>query len=173
MQVHDPCQVYRRMDVTDTRRDTIPEHDFASHEHVEMRRGIERIVEVARRHVSNDELSSGVLEVLHWVDHVLEPHAQWEDRWLYPEIDERAGTPWATKLMSYEHQQIREAAHAVAAARLILHEQGSTAAVIEVRGRLFALDEILRAHMAREERFLLPLLESAPAEPFESGAVGG
>ena len=158
--------------MTETRRDTIPEHDFASHEHAEMRRGIERIVDVARAHVPNDELAAGVLEVLHWVDHVLEPHAQWEDRWLYPEIDERAGTHWATKLMSYEHLQIREAAHAVAAARLALREHGSTAAVIEVRGRLFALDEILRAHMAREERFLIPLLEVGAAAPFESGAVG-
>jgi iron-sulfur cluster repair protein YtfE (RIC family) len=149
--------------VTDTRRDTIPEHDFASHEHVEMRRGIDRIVEVARRHVSNEELSAGVLEVLHWVDHVLEPHAQWEDRWLYPEIDERAGTPWATKLMSFEHKQIRDAAEALAGARFALREHGSTDAAIDVRGRLFALDALLRAHMAREERFLIPLLDEGPA----------
>lgn len=148
----------------DTRTNTIPEHDFASHEHAEMRRGIERIVEVARLHVSNDELSTAVLEVQHWVEHVLEPHAHWEDRWLYPEIDEWAGTHWATKLMSYEHKQIREAADAVAAARLAMRAHGSTDSVIEVRGRLFALDAIVRAHMAREERFLLPLLEREPEE---------
>jgi iron-sulfur cluster repair protein YtfE (RIC family) len=157
--------------VMETRKDTIPEHDFVAHEHAEMRRGIERILEIARLHVSNDELSSTVLEVLHWVDHVLEPHAQWEDRWLYPEIDERAGTPWATKLMSYEHQQIREAAHAVATARLSLREHGSAASVIELRGRLFAFDELLRAHMAREERFLIPLLDSASPEPLGGGAI--
>ena len=149
--------------MTETRTNTIPEHDFASHEHVEMRRGIERIVEVARLHLSNEELSAGVLEVLYWVNHVLEPHAQWEDRWLYPEIDERAGTPWATKLMSFEHKQIRDAAAALAAARLALRERGTTDAAVEVRGRLFALDAILRAHMAREERFLLPLLDIDPA----------
>ncbi|HET8785219.1 MAG TPA: hemerythrin domain-containing protein [Candidatus Limnocylindrales bacterium] len=149
--------------MTETRTNTIPEHDFASHEHVEMRRGIERIVEVARLHLSNEELSAGVLEVLHWVSHVLEPHAQWEDRWLYPEIDERAGTAWATKLMSFEHKQIRDAAEALGAARLALRERGTTDAASEVRGRLFALDAILRAHMAREERFLLPLLDIDPA----------
>ena len=145
--------------MTDTRMGTIPEHDFASHEHAEMRRGIESILEAARLHVSNDELSTAALGVMHWVDHVLEPHAQWEDRWLYPEIDERAGTPWATKLMTFEHQQIRDAAQAVATARLALREHGSTAAVIELRGRLFALDAVLRAHMAREERFLIPLFD--------------
>ena len=147
--------------MTDTRRDTFPEHDFAVHEHAEMRRGIEGILEAASLHVSNDELSTAALEILHWVDHVLEPHAQWEDRWLYPEIDERAGSPWATRLMTYEHQQIRDAAHAVAAARLALREHGSTATVIELRGRLFALDAIVRAHMAREERFLIPLLDTS------------
>lgn len=147
--------------MTDTRRDTFPEHDFAAHEHAEMRRGIEGILEAASLHVSNDELSTAALEILHWVDHVLEPHAQWEDRWLYPEIDERAGSPWATRLMTYEHQQIRDAAHAVAAARLALREHGSTATVIELRGRLFALDAIVRAHMAREERFLIPLLDTS------------
>ncbi|HET9085373.1 MAG TPA: hemerythrin domain-containing protein [Candidatus Limnocylindrales bacterium] len=156
--------------MTETRRDTIPEHDFASHEHVEMRRGVERILEVARLHVSNDELSAAVIEVLHWVDHVLEPHAQWEDRWLYPEIDERLGTPWATKLMTFEHQQIREAAHDVVAARLALREHGSTAAVVELRGRLFALDAVLRAHMTREERFLIPLLDEPPAAA-EGGSI--
>ena len=148
--------------MTETRRNTIPEHDFASHEHVEMRRGIDRIIEVARLRGSNEELSARVLEVLHWVDRVLEPHAQWEDRWLYPEIDERAGTPWATKLMTFEHKQIRDAVGAVAAARVELHDRGSTPAMIEVRGRLFALDAILRAHMAREERFLIPLLDIEP-----------
>jgi iron-sulfur cluster repair protein YtfE (RIC family) len=157
--------------VTETRSNTIPEHDFASHEHVEMRRGIDRIVEVARLHVPNEELSAGALEVLHWVDRVLEPHAQWEDRWLYPEIDERAGTPWATKLMSFEHKQIRDAAEGIVAARLALRERGSTDAAIELRGRLFALDAILRAHMAREERFLIPLLDMEPAAMDESSSV--
>jgi hemerythrin-like domain-containing protein len=79
---------------------------------------------------------------------------------LYPEVDRRAGTPWATKLMSFEHRQIRDATHELAAARTALRESGSSAAVIEVRGRLFALEAILRAHLAREERFLLPLLEA-------------
>jgi iron-sulfur cluster repair protein YtfE (RIC family) len=171
VRVHDTCDAQPEDGtVTETRRETIPEHDFASREHAEMRRGIDRILEVARLHVPNDELSAAVIEVLHWVDRVLEPHAQWEDRWLYPEIDERVGTPWATKLMTYEHQQIRDAGHAVAAARLALREHGSTAAVVELRGRLFALDAVLRTHMTREERFLIPLLDESPATA-ESGSI--
>lgn len=143
----------------ETRRDTIPERDFASNEHLEMRRGLDRIHEVAVLRGTTDELSFAALEVLQWVESVLEPHAKWEDRWLYPEIDERVGTHWATKLMSFEHQQIRAATRALAEARTRLRESGSAPNLLEVRGRLFALEAILRAHMAREERFLIPVLD--------------
>lgn len=150
--------------MTETRRDTLPEHDYASHEHHELRRGLDRIHDVGALLGNDAELSLGTLEVLHWVDSILGPHALWEDRWLYPEIDQRAGTPWATKLMSFEHQQIREAAASVATARTIVREARTPAAVVELRARLFALEAIIRAHMAREERFLLPLLEAGSAE---------
>lgn len=65
--------------------------------------------------------------------------------------------------MSFEHQQIRDAARALASARAQLHDAPSNAGVIDVRGRLFALEAIVRAHMAREERFLIPLLEAGRA----------
>jgi iron-sulfur cluster repair protein YtfE (RIC family) len=155
--------------VTESRRDTLPEHDFVSHEHRELGRGIDRIHEVGALRGTNEELSVAALAVLHWTDTVLEPHARWEDRWLYPEIARRAGTPWATKLMSFEHQQIREAARLLARARAQLHDAPTDALVIEVRARLFAFEAILRAHMAREERFLIPLLEAGM--PNDAGAA--
>jgi iron-sulfur cluster repair protein YtfE (RIC family) len=158
--------------VTETRRDTIPERDFASHEHLEMRRGLDQIHEVATLRGTNDEMSFAALEVMHWVDTVLEPHAQWEDRWLYPEIDDRAGTHWATKLMSFEHQQIRDASQALAEARTRLREHGSMQAVLELRGRLFALEAILRAHMGREERFLIPMLDAEASIELQPGRIG-
>jgi iron-sulfur cluster repair protein YtfE (RIC family) len=71
--------------------------------------------------------------------------------------------------MSFEHQQIRDAAHALASARTQLHDAPTNAPVIEVRARLFALEAILRAHMAREERFLIPLLEAGM--PSDAGAA--
>jgi hemerythrin-like domain-containing protein len=145
--------------VIETRRDTKPEHGFASHEHRELAHGVDRMHEVGVLLGTTDDLAAAALEIIHWVDAVLEPHARWEDRWLYPEIDRRAGTPWATKLMSFEHQQIRDAAHDLGRARTALRETHGPAAVIEVRARLFALEAIVRAHMAREERFLLPLLD--------------
>jgi iron-sulfur cluster repair protein YtfE (RIC family) len=146
--------------VSEWRRDTIPEHDFATHEHRELMRGIDRIHEAGMSIGTNDELSIAALEVLHWIDAVLDPHAEWEDRWLYPQIDRRAGTPWATRLMSFEHQQIRDAAHRLATARARFHGAPSNAGALEVRAGLFALEAMLRAHMAREERFLIPLLDA-------------
>lgn len=150
--------------MSEPRRDTLPEHDFVEHEHRELARGIDRIHEVGMLIGTNEDLSIAALEVLHWVEAVLEPHAAWEDRWLYPEIDQRAGTPWATKLMSFEHVQIRDAVHALATARARFHDAPTKVGVIDVRARLFALEAILRAHMAREERFLIPLLD-AEAKP--------
>ena len=158
--------------MTETRRETIPERDFVSNEHLEMRRGLDRIHEVAVLRGTNDELSLAALEVLHWVDTVLEPHAHWEDRWLYPEIDDRAGTHWATKLMSFEHRQIRDATTALSEARMRLREHGSVPAALEVRGRLFALEAILRVHMAREERFLIPMLDAEASIEHNAGRIG-
>ena len=146
--------------MTDGRRVSIPELDFAAHEHRELRPGIERIHEAGSLGDTNEDLSVAVLGVLHWVDTVLEPHVQWEDRWLYPEIDRCAGTHWATRLMIFEHEQIREAARALASARTQFHQAPSTAGIIELRLRLAALEALLRAHLTREERFLIPLLES-------------
>jgi hypothetical protein len=65
--------------------------------------------------------------------------------------------------MSFEHTQIRDVVRALATARTALHEDPSTQRVMAVRGGLFALDAMLRAHMAREERFLIPLLDAEPA----------
>lgn len=146
--------------MTEPRRDTLPEHDFVAHEHTEMRRGLDRLHDVGSLIGTTDEIAVAVLEVLHWIDAVLDPHARWEDAWLYPEIDERAGTAWATKLMSYEHRQIRDAVSALATARTTLRQARTPAALIELRARVFALEAIIRAHIVREERFLIPLLES-------------
>ncbi len=146
--------------MTESRPDTIPERAFAISEHRELGRGVDRIHEVGVLRGTHQELSVAALEVLHWIDKVLAPHAEWEDRWLYPEVDRRAGTPWATRLMSFEHQQIRDAATALASARAQLHDAPSNARDMDVRAGLLALEAIVRAHMVREERFLIPLLEA-------------
>ena len=133
---------------------------FAEHEHRDLERGINRIhdvaCEVGRR--PTPELSVDVITVLSWIHDKLEPHIAWEDAWLYPEIEARLGTPWATRAARFDHQQIREMAEHLGRdqAHLATHVPGDQQA--ETRCHLFSLEALLRAHLEREERFLIPML---------------
>ena len=122
--------------------------------------------------LTSPDLVIAVLEIVDWCETVLEPHATWEDRWLYPRVDDLAGTPWATKLMRFEHTQIRELVRRVADDRDLL-ARGTQDGTMTLRGHLFALEELLRAHMEREERFLIPLLVSEAPVALATAAPGG
>jgi len=138
----------------------IAEHAFEEREHRELVPGINRIhdVAVAVDTIAAPDLSLALLDIVDWIDEVLVPHVAWEDAWLYPQFDQRAGTPWATRTMSYEHHQVRDVARKIVAEREQLRTDPSRAEVISLRGDLFALEAILRSHIEREERFLIPLL---------------
>ena len=134
---------------------------FEEHEHQEMEAGIGRIhelrVELATMPV--DQRAAGIRKVLHWVDAELKPHMAWEESWLFPLIDARAGTPWATRYVRFDHQQISAQAE-----RLQTHADcGShfpSRDAVTLIADLSGLEALLRATLEREERFLLPLLES-------------
>jgi hypothetical protein len=147
-------------------RGTSPTWAFAEHEHRELVRGINRIHDVACEigHRPTPELSVHVLGVLGWLDHVLEPHIAWEESWLYPEIDARTGTSWATRAVRFDHHQIRNAALRLRAAQDGLSHRDNSADT-DTRCLLFGLEALLRAHIEREERFLIPILASEPAGP--------
>jgi len=150
------------------RADLEPVRRFADHEHRELARGLEQIHDVACAIAGSAtiDLSAHLLQLLAWVDGALEPHLQWEDTWLDPEIDARLGTPWATRAARFDHQQIRAMIARVRADRTTLHDAGG-AGHDELRCHLFGLEALLRAHIEREERFLLPLLD----EPAQRGPV--
>jgi hemerythrin-like domain-containing protein len=134
---------------------------FTEHEHRDLVRGIDRIhdiaCEVGRRPTL--ELSIHVLDVLRWLDGTLEPHIAWEEAWLYPEIDTRVGTPWATRSARFDHQQLREMANRLRVDQRALSSREAGDQQVEIRCHLFGLEALLRAHIEREERFLIPLLE--------------
>ena len=138
----------------------IPEYAFTEHEHREFVPALNRIHDVASADgsLTSPDLMIALLEIVDWCQTVLEPHAKWEDRWLYSEFDRVAGTPWATKLMRHEHVQIREQIRRVAYDHEMLVRGSHTDRDLTLRGHLFALEALLRAHMEREERFLIPLL---------------
>ena len=79
---------------------------------------------------------------------------------MYPEIDARTGTPWATRAARFDHQQVR------AMSAMLRDDRQSLTRIddaFEQHGRLryhlFGLEALLRAHIEREERFLIPLLD--------------
>lgn len=150
--------------MADTGHREIPEREFVEHEHQELAPGIDRLHAIGRMvgTVTIDDLSDAMADVLGWITKVLEPHAAWEDAWLYPEIAVRAGTPWATWLMTFEHLQIRELYRKLANDREGLGQEPAGDRLAEMRAHLFALEAVLRAHVEREERFLIPLLDDDP-----------
>jgi hemerythrin-like domain-containing protein len=137
------------------------ERGFAEHEHRELLPGIDRIHDIACAAGSTPvpELSLAILDVLRWVEGVLQPHAAWEEAMLYPELDRLAGTPWATRLMRFEHQQVREMADRLRTDHRRLNRDHGPEVIQGVGCHLFGLEALLRAHVEREERFLLPFLD--------------
>jgi iron-sulfur cluster repair protein YtfE (RIC family) len=134
---------------------------FAEHEHRDLTRGIDRVhdlaCEIGGR--SLPELSLEVREVLGWLDRALEPHIAWEEGWLYPEIDARLGTMWATRAARFDHQQVRGMAARLRKDESTMHSGLSGDLQADTRCHLFSLEALLRAHIEREERFLMPLLD--------------
>jgi hemerythrin-like domain-containing protein len=139
---------------------------FEEHEHRDLVRGLNHIHEVACEIGSRTttELSVQVLEVLDWLDRVLEPHIAWEEGWLYPEIDARIGTPWATRAARFDHRQLREATARLRGDQALLRNRVAGDQQAETRCHLFGLEALLRAHIEREERFLVPLLTEPPQD---------
>jgi hemerythrin-like domain-containing protein len=133
---------------------------FEEHEHRDLVRGINRIHDIACEmgHRPSSELSVHMLGVLQWLDTVLEPHVAWEETWLYQQIDARLGTPWATRAARFDHQQIREMATRLRVDQVLVRNHASGDECAEARCHLFGLEALLKAHIEREERYLIPLL---------------
>ncbi len=133
---------------------------YAEHEHRELLRGVDRIHAFACEIGTwvSPELPGGLTTVLEWFDDTLTPHVAWEEAWLYPEVDARTGTPWATRLARYDHGQVRDAIERLRTDQLTLHAAPVREHLSDLRWHLFTLEVLLRAHIEREERFLMPIL---------------
>jgi iron-sulfur cluster repair protein YtfE (RIC family) len=134
---------------------------FAEHEHEELAAGIGRIHELGERLATMplDQRAASIHKVLHWVEADLKPHMAWEEYWLFPLIDARATTPWATRFARFDHQQIRAQAERLSA-HCATGSHTPSRDVLTLIADLSGLEALLRATVEREERFLLPWLES-------------
>jgi iron-sulfur cluster repair protein YtfE (RIC family) len=138
------------------------ERQFVEHEHRRLRAGLATLrdtIDEAHR-LMRPETVDGVARTLTWLRHDLLPHAAWEEAWLYPHIDTEAGTPWATRALHFEHEQIREVAWEVETAFEAVEDQWSLAHAFRIAIALARLEALVSAHLAQEERFVLPLLEA-------------
>lgn len=107
--------------------------------------------------------------VVIWLRRDLLPHAAWEEAWLYPRLDREAGSPWTTRALRIEHQQIRELAVALDREFDELNAHWNQRTVVAFVAALARLEAVINAHLAQEDRFVLPLLdepmhESEPTE---------
>jgi hemerythrin-like domain-containing protein len=133
---------------------------FIEDEHLDLLRGVNRMHEVGSEIGEHavPELADHLVGVLRWARSVLEPHMAWEEAILYAEIDRRAGTPWATRTARFDHDQIRVLTARLRNDQHELVRQASPELQADIRFDLSGLEVLLRAHLDREERFLIPIL---------------
>jgi iron-sulfur cluster repair protein YtfE (RIC family) len=137
------------------------ERRFLEREHREIAIGLGRIIDVAQQaeRFSAPDVVGALNGLLQWLESSLEPHEAWEEEWLYPRLDQLAASPWPTRLLSFDHHQIRERIEALKVERDRLMHGIAPSRLRELPARLYGLDAIIRAHIEREDRFLLPVLD--------------
>jgi iron-sulfur cluster repair protein YtfE (RIC family) len=137
------------------------ERHFAQHEHRDLAFGRGRLRETIEQSdsFSGGELGAYLRRILVWLHSELEPHAAWEDAWLFPRIDDLTRTPWATHAMRYEHHHIGALISILERDAERLNERVTRRLTTEVVAHLVALSAVLDVHIAYEEQGLLPLLD--------------
>ena len=140
---------------------TAGESRFEAQEHRDLTVGLSRIDDLIEHAagLDSDALWARLHDARHWLDQEVRPHMAWEDRWLYPHLDEIAGTPWATRSAHMEHRQIERmiATFETDSERWLGHATPATRS--EIVAHLGAIRVTIATHVEREERLLLPLLD--------------
>jgi len=147
------------------------ERRFLEQEHREIANGLGRINQVAG-HAERFSVADAVTELnslLLWLETSLEPHTAWEEEWLYPRLNELVGSPWPAKLLAFDHQQIRERIELLKVERDTLTHGSMPSRLRDLPIQLYGLDAMIRCHIEREDRFLLPVLD----EPAARATAGG
>jgi hemerythrin-like domain-containing protein len=132
-------------------------------EHKELLPHIEtlRMVADSVGQISIEPLRQGVEDVLEFLMHHLIPHAEAEDRALYPVVGTVMGAPDATATMSRDHVEVGRLTDELASLRSAL--SGATlgeAQAKALRRVLYGLYALVKLHFAKEEEVYLPLLDA-------------
>jgi len=140
---------------------TAGESRFEAQEHRDLAVGLARMEELIGRapDLGSEALWARLQDTLRWLDGDVRPHMVWEDGWLYPRLDDIADTPWATRSARAEHRQIESMIAALHADSERWLGHGTPHTCAEVVQHLAAIRAVIVAHVEREERLLLPLLD--------------
>jgi iron-sulfur cluster repair protein YtfE (RIC family) len=132
-------------------------------EHLELLLHLERIRTVADAigMAKSESVREGVEEVYTFLMHQLTPHAQAEERVLYPTIGRLLGTPTATTTMSQDHREIERLTQALGTLRSQLAGESLDEPEVQAQRRiLYGLYALVSVHFAKEEDIYLPLLDT-------------
>lgn len=106
-------------------------------------------------------LRQGIDEINWFLTHQLLPHAQAEERALYPVVGRLMGAPEATATMSRDHAEIKRLAEQLGELRSHMgNERLGLSQAQELRRVLYGLATLVAVHFAKEEEVYLPLLDS-------------
>lgn len=113
----------------------------------------------------NESLSSlaqtRIEEAYNFLTHQLIPHAQAEDKALYPMVQKAMGSPQATATMSRDHVEVGRLTEELG--RLRVHKTQLWVTfdqAMALRRVLYGLYALVKLHFAKEEEIYLPLLDS-------------
>jgi iron-sulfur cluster repair protein YtfE (RIC family) len=100
-------------------------------------------------------------EAYNFLTRQLLPHAQAEDKALYPIVQKALGSEQSTATMSRDHVEVAQLAEELGTLRV--HKSQLTITSIQamaLRRVLYGLYALLKLHFAKEEEIYLPLLDS-------------
>ena len=132
-------------------------------EHQELLPSIELLRTVADSigEVPIESLRRGVDEAYAFLTHHLFPHAQAEERALYPVVGRLMGAPEATATMSRDHVEVGRLTEELGLLRS--HLVGASVSEPQakaLRRVLYGLYAVVTVHFAKEEEVYLPLLDA-------------
>ncbi len=154
-------ELYERVEGGETRMPplTQPLRD----EHLELLPNIERLHTVADAigMVPSESVRQGVEEAYTFLTHQLTPHAQAEERVLYPTVGRLMGAPAATATMSRDHREIERLTQELGTLRpQLVGESLGEAEVQALRRVLYGLYALVAVHFAKEKDICFPLLDA-------------
>ena len=143
------------------------EERILEREHEGIRAGLSTLqgaIEDAHR-LTRVELAERVARITSWMHRDFVPHAAWEEAWLYSRLDQESGSPWTTRGLRFQHEQIRELASALESASVVAHDRWTREIEFSLVAAMARLDALFTAHLAQEELFVLPLLDERGLRP--------